>query len=234
MTPLSHLAALLYAVLLTCFVLASARTTAAHAILLQYTAPLHVLLLGAWLLRERLRVREVVAILACMAGLSLLLLDPGSEATELPEQDLGNALALVSGFCLGCYFVLLKHPKAQTPNPAATVVIGNLWVVVLTLPANLSAPWPDLTGADLAVVGALGVLQIGLAYWLFAVGMRRGVRPAEAAALGFIEPVLNPVWVFLVHGERPSDMALAGGAIILAALALQTLLAARSAAAPRG
>jgi DME family drug/metabolite transporter len=233
MTRLSHLAALLYAVLLTCFVLAATRTTAAHAILLQYTAPLHVLLLGAWLLGERLRAREVVTILACSAGLSLLLLDPAPQ-DHLPERDLGNVFALISGFCLGCYFVLLKHPEAQTPNPAATVVWGNLWVVVLTAPFILAAPPSVVTGADVAVIAALGVLQIGLAYWLFALGMRRGARPAEAAALGFIEPVLNPIWVYLVHGERPSSMALAGGAVILAALGLQTLFAARGGAGPRG
>ena len=226
MTPLSHLAALLYAVLLTCFVLASARTTAAHAILLQYTAPLHVLLFGAWLLRERLRAREVVTILACMAGLSLLLLDP-APAGHLPDLALGNGFALVSGLCLGLYFVLLKHPKAQTPNAAATVVVGNAWVVVLTLPFVLAEPPPSPNSTDVAVVLALGALQIGLAYWLFALGMRRGVRSTEAAALGFIEPVLNPVWVFLFHGELPSAMALTGGAVILGALGLQTALAAR-------
>ncbi len=227
MTRTSHLAALLYAVLLTCFVLASARTTAAHAILLQYTAPLHVLVFGALLLGERLRLREVATILACMAGLSLLLRDP-SPAGTLPDLALGNVFALISGLCLGLYFVLLKHPKAQTPNPAATVVIGNLWVVVLTLPFVLAEPAPTPTAVDVAVILALGGLQIGLAYWLFALGMRRGVRSAEAALIGFIEPVLNPVWVYLVHGESPSAMALLGGVVILGALGLQAVLAARS------
>jgi drug/metabolite transporter (DMT)-like permease len=228
MTKTSHLAAFLYAVLLTCFVLASARTTAAHAILLQYTAPLHVLVFGALLLGERLRPREVATILACMAGLSLLLLDPAPEAA-LPDLALGNAFALVSGLCLGLYFVLLKHPKAQTPNAAATVVVGNLWVVVLTLPFVLAEPAPAPTATDVAVILALGGLQIGLAYWLFALGMRRGVRSTEAALIGFVEPVLNPVWVYLVHGEAPSAMALLGGAVILGALGLQTLLAALAA-----
>lgn len=226
MTRTSHVAAILYATLLTAFVLAAKYTTAANAIFLQYTAPLHVLLLGPLILGERFRWRDLAIVLVCMGGLSLLMFDDDpTSAAAFPHRMLGNAFALLSGLCLGLYFLLLKHPRAQTPNPSATVVYGNLYVVLATAPLVAFDPPASVTAADLAVIGALGALQIGLAYWLFTRGMRAGARPVDAAVLGYIEPVLNPIWVFLFIGEAPSPLALAGGAILLGAVSTQTALA---------
>jgi DME family drug/metabolite transporter len=228
MTATSHLAALLYAILLMCFVLAAKYTTAANAIFLQYTAPLHVLLLGPFILREPFRARDLGVVLVCLGGMSLLFLDTDAGAADpLPHRTLGNIFALVSGLCLGLYFLLLKHPRAQTPNPSATVVYGNLYVVVLTGPFVLSDPPTAFTTGDIWAIAALGAFQIGLAYWLFTHGMRLGARPSDAAIMGFIEPVLNPIWVFLFLGEQPTSMALLGGAIILTAVGTHTALARR-------
>jgi DME family drug/metabolite transporter len=79
----------------------------------------------------------------------------------------------------------------------------------------------------LLVVLYLGVVQIGLAYTLFTVAMARGVRSLDAGIVGYIEPVLNPIWVFLVLGERPSGWALLGGVIIIVAVVSHMLLDAR-------
>jgi drug/metabolite transporter (DMT)-like permease len=86
-----------------------------------------------------------------------------------------------------------------------------------------------LTTKDVAVVVYLGVVQIGLAYTLFTLGMARGVRSLDAGVVGYIEPMLNPVWVFLFIGERPSQWAITGGAIIIAAVFVHTVALARRA-----
>ena len=84
-----------------------------------------------------------------------------------------------------------------------------------------------MTSLDALSVVYLGVVQIGLAYTLFTVAMARGVRSLDAGIVGYIEPVLNPIWVFLVLGERPTQWALIGGAIIVAAVVCHTLIEAR-------
>ncbi|MBA2524244.1 MAG: EamA family transporter [Pyrinomonadaceae bacterium] len=98
-------------------------------------------------------------------------------------------------------------------NRASSVIYGNLLVVLLCAPAGLAA-LPNLTRFDALAVLYLGMVQIGVAYTLFTLGMARGIRSLDAGIVGYIEPVLNPIWVFLVLGERPSKWALIGGAII--------------------
>jgi len=226
MTRTSHLAAVLYATLLIAFVLAAKYTTAANAIFLQYTAPLHVLLLGPFVLKETFRPRDLGVVIVCTFGMLLLFVDSDPvSAAELPHKTFGNICALVSGLCLGLYFLLLKHPKAQTPNPSATVVYGNLYVVLIAAPFVALNPPTAITDADIWALLALGALQIGLAYWLFTRGIRKGARPVDAAILGYIEPVLNPIWVFIFIGEAPTTYALIGGGILLTAVGTQTALA---------
>jgi drug/metabolite transporter (DMT)-like permease len=96
----------------------------------------------------------------------------------------------------------------------ATVVIGNLLASAVTLP--LAFPAPPFSGADIAVVLWLGIFQIGLAYLCLTRGMR-SVPAIEATTLLLLEPALNPIWSWMVHGERPASQALVGGAIILSA-----------------
>lgn len=215
------LASLLYAALLLLFVLATKETTAANAIFLQYTAPLYVLVLEPLLYREKFRRRDLLTVIACVIGMSLFFVG------KLKPQDVtGNLLALGSGLCFAFYFLLLRHPSARKVNRASSVIYGNLLVVLLCAPAGL-AVLPNLNGFDALVVLYLGVVQIGMAYTLFTLGMARGIRSLDAGIVGYIEPVLNPIWVFLVLGERPSQWALIGGAIIISAVLVHTTLKAR-------
>ena len=214
-------ASVLYAALLVLFVLATKETTAANAIFLQYTAPVYLLIFEPLFYKEKFRRRDLIVVLVCVAGMSLFFVG------KLRPQDVtGNLLALASGLCFACYFLLLRHTKSRAVNRASSVIYGNLLVVLIAAPVGLQAI-PRMTSLDALSVVYLGIVQIGLAYTLFTVAMSRGVRSLDAGIVGYIEPVLNPVWVFLVLGERPTQWALLGGAIIVAAVVCHTLLEAR-------
>lgn len=218
------LAAILYAALLLLFVLAAKLTTAANAIFLQYTAPIYVLILEPLIYKEKFRARDLVTVLVCIVGMSLFFV-----GKLRPEDVSGNILALASGLCFAFYFLLLRHSRARDVNRASSVIYGNLLIVLVTpfiimatAPAGLATllhPSPT----DALIVLYLGIFQIGLAYTLFTLGMARGVRSLDAGIVGYIEPVLNPLWVFLILGERPSKWALIGGSIIIGAVIAHTL-----------
>ncbi|MEW6362490.1 MAG: DMT family transporter [Pyrinomonadaceae bacterium] len=206
-----------YAALLLLFVWATKKTTAANAIFLQYTAPIYILILGPFLIGERFRIRDLVTVAVVLAGMSLFFVG------QLRLDDYqGNIAALFSGLFLGLYILLLRHPRAERLNPTVAVIYGNFLLAAITLPAGLRA-LPALTMKDFAAVLFLGVIQIGISYILFIKGVRGGTRPLDASLIGFLEPLLNPVWVFIFVGEEPSKWAIAGGAIIVSAIALHTI-----------
>jgi drug/metabolite transporter, DME family len=215
------LASVLYAVLLILFVLATKATTAANAIFLQYTAPVYVLILEPLIYKEKFRSRDLITVLVCLGGMGLFFVG------QLRPQDFtGNFFALASGLCFALYFLLLRHPKAREVNRASSVIYGNILAVILTAPWGLAAI-PKLDLHDALSVTYLGVVQLGIAYTLFTVGMARGVRSLDAGIICYIEPVLNPVWVFLVLGEKPSRWAVLGGTIMVVAVITHMLLDAR-------
>ena len=111
---------------------------------------------------------------------------------------------------------------ASRPNPAIAVIYGNFLLAALTFPTAIPAA-PTMTPTDWLAVSFLGIIQIGIAYVFFIKGVTRGTRPLDASIIGFIEPLLNPVWVFLFVGERPSSWAVLGGAVIVTTVGLHTL-----------
>jgi len=208
----------LYAALLILFVLATKQTTAANAIFLQYTAPVYLLLLEPIFYKEKFRFRDLITVAVCIIGMSLFFVG------KLRPQDVtGNLLALASGLCFALYVLLLRHSKSRAVNRASSVIYGNLLVVLIAAPAGIAA-LPQMTTHDALSVVYLGVVQIGVAYTLFTVAMARGVRSLDAGIIGYIEPVLNPIWVFLAIGERPSNWALGGGSIIILAVIAHMLI----------
>lgn len=219
---LTNVASVLYAVLLILFVMATKTTTAANAIFLQYTAPVYLLILEPLIYKEKFRSRDLITVLVCLGGMALFFVG------QLRPQDvIGNILALASGFCFALYFLLLRHPRAREVNRASSVIYGNTLAVLMTAPWGL-ATLTSLTAHDLIGVSYLGVIQLGVSYTLFTVGMARGVRSLDAGIICYVEPVLNPVWVFLVLGERPSAWAILGGAIIIVAVICHMLLDTRA------
>jgi drug/metabolite transporter, DME family len=218
---LTLVSSVLYAALLLLFVMANKLTTAANAIFLQYTAPVYVLVLEPLLFKEKFRRADVFVVVACVAGMSLFFVG------RLRPQDVsGNLTALASGLCFALFLLSLRHPRAAGVNRASSVIYGNALLCLVTLPSFVPVVGA-LTTKDVLIVLYLGVVQIGLAYTLFTLGMARGVRSLDAGVVGYIEPMLNPVWVFLFLGERPSQWAILGGSIIVAAVLAHTVALAR-------
>ena len=218
---LTAVASVLYAVLLILFVSATKATTAANAIFLQYTSSVYLLILEPLIYKEKFRSRDLVTVLLCVGGMSLFFMG------QVRTQDVkGNIFALLSGLCFALYFLLLRHPRARQVNRASSVIYGNTLAVILTAPWGLAA-LSVMTRLDLIGAIYLGVVQLGISYTLFTVGMARGVRSLDAGIVCYVEPLLNPLWVFLILGEKPSAWALLGGAIIIAAVITHMLLDAR-------
>jgi len=215
---------LLYAGTLSCFVYANKTTTAANAIFLQYTAPIYILILSPFILKEKLRVSDLITVVICLAGMSLFFLEPQNDANKLASNIfVGNLAALASGVFFGLYFVFLRHPRSlANRNPALSVFYGNLLIVLFMLPLVFNNP-PEPKLNDILAILYLGIFQIGIAYVFFTIGIARGVRSLDASIIGFVEPLLNPIWVFLFLGERPSVWAILGGVIIIGGVIFHTV-----------
>ena len=220
---ISGITSLLYAALIILFVLATKLTTAANAIFLQYTAPVYVLILEPIFYKEKFRLRDLITVTVCLGGMVLFFV-----GRLRPEDVTGNVLALASGVCFALFFLLLRHSKARDVNRASSAIYGNLIVVLICAPAFFGALEKGISGADVSRVAYLGIVQIGFAYLLFTSAMARGVRSIDAGIVGYIEPVLNPLWVFLFLGERPSGWAMIGGLIIIVSVMTHTIIEARS------
>lgn len=222
-----------YAATMILFVASNKLTTSANAIFLQSTAPLYILLLGPLLLKEPLRGRDG-AFMAALAGGLLLFFVGGTEAAQAtaPDPRAGNLLATASGVCWALTVVGLRWLGSRAREGKGedatmpTVVAGNALAFLACLPMAL--PAGNAGAADWAVIAYLGVFQIGAAYVLLATGLRH-VPALEASMLLLLEPALNPVWAWLVHGEAPGPWSIAGGALILGATVARTVLDGRRA-----
>ncbi|MDX2153852.1 MAG: DMT family transporter [Bryobacteraceae bacterium] len=212
------LVALAYAATLILFVLANKTTTSANAIFMQSAGPLYLLFIGPWLLKEHTR-REDYGFLAMMAaGLALFFLATEPPQRTAPNPALGNVLGAVSGLTWAFTVAGLRWlGREDHGGSIRSVAMGNVMTAGIALPLALSTP-VTAGPADAAIILYLGVFQIGLAYWLITRGVSR-LPALETSMLVLLEPALNPVWTWMVHGERPSTLAIAGGSCILAATA---------------
>jgi len=205
------LTALAYAATVGLFAVSNKLTTAANAIFLQSTAPLWVLLLSGKLLGEPPTRAELFAVPIYGIGLSLFFLDELS-----PGQLTGNLVAVAAGVAFATCIIGFRR-MASLPNAGSSssaLVLGNGLAALVALPLWFQGPAARPT--DLLILLYLGVFQLGLAYLCFVRGVAR-TRALEASLLVLLEPVLNPIWTFLIAGERPGPWALAGGSIVLLA-----------------
>ena len=207
-----------YAATLVLYVLSSKLTTAASAVFLQSTAPLYLLLLSPWLLGERIRSRDLLVCLAVIAGMMLVFAGTRTPMETAPDPARGNVLGALTGISWALTVTGLRW-LGRSDRSTATVTAGNLIAFLAALPMAL--PVARFTVADLLALAYLGVFQIGLAYLCVARAIRH-VPAFETTLLLMLEPALNPVWTWLVHGERPGEWAIAGGALILAATIANT------------
>lgn len=221
-----------YATMMILFVQSNKLTTAASMVFLQSTAPLYVLLLSPWMLQEKIRPRDLVymAVLGVGLGLFFVGLDPVSATA--PNPFLGNLLALLSGVFWATTIIGLRAlgrgaEEGESWGPAAALW-GSVFAFMMCFP--FAFPVTSSRPVDWILVIFLGVFQIALAYILLLRGLEN-VRALEASLLLLLEPVLNPVWAWLVHGERPGAWSLIGGTIILLATVVKSWIDTRSNAA---
>lgn len=202
----------------TLFLAANKLTTAANAIVLQYLAPAVVILLSAVFLGLRPGRRDVVMVALATLGMLLFFLD-----TLGSGRLLGDLLAIVTSFTFAMVFLANRMPGANALEASYLGCALN----VLLIPALLSDPMvPRSSPLQLLVILLMGTLQTGLAYVVFSRGIRQ-TSAVSASIISMIEPILNPLWVFLWLGERPSALALSGGAIVLLAVTGYNILISR-------
>lgn len=201
-----------FALMNTLFVIAMTRTSAAAAIFLQYTSTLWAFVFAVIFLREPVRRENLVTLGFCLAGIVWIVVDSWHG-----EQFLGNLIALGSGMAYGGVVTTLRHQRNE--DSAWLIAVNHLVSGVIVLPWvawNGLVPTPEQAG----LIVALGVLQMGLPYMLFARGVRT-IAAQEAGLITLLETILNPVWVWLLWSETVPTATLFGGSLILAGLVLR-------------
>jgi len=196
-----------------CFVTATKLTTAANAILLQYTAPVWVALAAPLILRERTSGRDWFFIVIAFGGMALFFLDALS-----PEGFWGIMAGFMCGILFAGLAISLRYSKDH--QRMKSIVLGNFLVASLGL-IFCRPPWPS--AAEMMLVILAGVFQIGLAYYLFTLASS-GVSSLEMVLVTALEPVLNPIWVLIFINEKPGFWALIGGSIVLITITAWSVL----------
>jgi drug/metabolite transporter (DMT)-like permease len=216
-------AAASYALCVILFVVATKMTTAANAILLQFTAPIYVALLAPVLLKEPTSRLDWAAIVVVMSGIGLFFMD-----RLTVENILGNMAGLASGLF---YALTLLSFRLQRGNkPYFSVIQGNFLAALLCL------PWMLLTlpaAGDIPGLLMLGIFQLAFGYYLYSWAAQY-VGAVTAILVTVIEPLLNPMWTYLAVGELPGRYSIYGGVIVLGAVIARGLLILRSARPPLG
>jgi drug/metabolite transporter (DMT)-like permease len=216
------LVACAYASTLTLYICANKLTTAANVIFLQSTAPIYVLLLSPFLLKEQIQRRDIVVLALLGGGMTLFFVGDQAPTDISPNPDFGNLLATVAGLTWALTVMGLRWlAKSGSGNAAAAAGLGSIIAAVVVLP--MAVPFTAGSASDWLIVLYLGVFQVGLAYFLFARAMPR-LSAMEASLLLMIEPALNPIWAWMVHSEVPNGLAMIGGGVILVALLLRAFL----------
>ena len=210
-----------YAATVILFVTANKLTTAANAILLQYTAPIFVAILGALLLKERTRLADWITILIVLGGMFLFFLDDLSS-----EGFFGNILAIISGVSFAFLVVFMRMQKDS--SPLESVFLGNIATVLVGFPFMLQSS-PDASGWLGLVL--LGVFQLGLSYILYSAAIKH-VTALDGILVPILEPLLNPLWVFIFMGEAPGMWAFIGGFIVLISVTFRCLMGVRDTRSP--
>jgi len=197
------------------FIIANKLTTSANVIMLQYSAPIWAALLGWALVREKPRWEHWGALVLVCSGLFLFFKDGLSAGSHL-----GDAISILSGIFMGGSSVFLRMMKKGSPQDA--MFMSQLIVAVVCTPFFFLFP-PSLNTTVVISISFLGVFQAGLASITFSYGIKR-ISAVQAMLIASAEPILNPIWVLLIIGEKPSLTALAGGIIIIVAVVSSSLI----------
>ncbi len=208
--------AIAYAVTVILFISANKLGTAANAVLLQYTAPIYIAFLGAWFLGERATWLDWITIVVVIGGMVVFFLD------DLTTGGFwGNICAISSGVTFA-WFVLFMR-KQKKGSPLESMLLGNILTVLVSFPFIMFESMPNASSWVGLIL--LGVLQLGLPSILYSLAIKH-VTALEAVLIQVVEPILNPLWVFLMMGEAPGPWAFLGGFVVLVSVTVRCLIAA--------
>ncbi len=193
------------------FVAANKLTTAANAIVLQFTAPVFLMIYSVVLFRERFKKADALAVIFTMGGIALFFLEQLK-----PGYLIGNFVAIMAGaFMAGMYLTI---GRADEPTKMGGMLLGHLFTAAVGVPFTFFVPTP-ITITPVLCILALGIVQLGIPYILLMLSSKN-CPPLACSLLGAVEPLLNPVWVLLFYGEKPGIFALIGGAVVIISVTL--------------
>ena len=195
----------------TCFTVANKLTTAANAIVLQFTCPVFIVILSAIFLKQKIRKNDLAVVIATLAGIALFFFDQLK-----PGYILGNFVAIAAGMFMAVMFILVGNMEGD--ERFSTITNGQFLTFFVGLPFIIDTK-PEFTAAATASILVLGVFQLGISYILY-VKSTQYCPPLACCLLGALEPLLNPVWVLIFDGERPGVWALIGGIIVVVSITL--------------
>ncbi len=200
----------------TLYTVANKLTTAANAIVLQFTAPVFVILFMMIIFHVKPKKLDVLTCAVVLLGVLLFFID-GLQAGNM----LGNAVAVLSGVCYAGVFLMNASEKSDAMS---SVFFGQLASAVIFTPFCFRET--DFSLKPMLALLALGALQVGLAYILLSLGIQK-TPPVTASLITGLEPVLNPIWVAVFYGERISPVSLTGAVIVVGAIVGYNVLKSR-------
>lgn len=211
-TKKKFFASINYVILVMLFIASNKLTTAANAILLQFTAPVWVMFFAAIFLKEPIKKSDVLTVIVVLSGMVLFFIGNLGAGGML-----GNFLAILSGVAMAIMVVSLKG--VQTGSPLEIILWGNILTFIVGIPFYNGL---NISSASVGGILLLGIFQLGISYIFYANGIQK-VTALEGILIPVLEPLLNPVWVFIFAGEKPTIYALLGGVIVVGAVVVKSL-----------
>ena len=200
------LAGILTGCVYTCFTCANKLTTAANAIVLQFTSPVFVVVISAIVYGTKIKKRDMITVIFTLIGIALFFFDQLK-----PGYILGNIISILAGLFMAGMFVAVGNLEGEQRYSA--IIIGQMFTFLIGLPSVLTSS-PMINSSMLLYIGILGVFQLGISYILY-INASKYCPPLACCLLGVLEPLLNPVWVMIFDGEKPGLFALIGGIIVI-------------------
>lgn len=197
------------------FVSANKLTTAANAIVLQYTAPVFILIISVLFLHQRIERRDILAVVCTLGGISLFFFDQLS-----PGNLTGNFVAIGAGFFFGC--MMIVNNRADESGRMSSILLEHLFTALVGCPVGLFVKTPITPTAVFSLL-ILGIVQLGIPYVLYGLAIKH-CEPLVCSLLSTVEPLLNPVWVFLFSKEAPGIFALVGGFVVIVTITVWCIL----------
>lgn len=204
------------------FVIANKLTTAANAIVLQYTAPIFILLLSYILFKKKMTFSEIIVVAFVTIGISLFFFDDLSLGNLL-----GNLFGISAGIFLALMFVCIGQVQENDSLRMSGILLAHIFTAIIGLSALPFVTF-NTTSTEILFVLLLGVFQLGIPYVLYTLASKH-CSPLTCSLIGTLEPLLNPVWVFLFIGEIPGFYALIGAFIVIVSISTWLIYQSREA-----